>query len=500
MALSVGDVPEVLALLPQAVLRVDRNLRIDWVEPAFASKTGLTAVPTQSLCDLLETTQGRAALAAAAASGERFSGEVTTCAMRQERVRLEPASNGAAWVLFEPTGLDDELCFARALQELGRALGEEVELDSLCAAGAAALVRCANAARAEVHLVEEGELIRVAGSEGAELDAPIDAEVLQSALSRGRPELGISSDALFAAIPLWARRHPIGLLVLFKARGASFSTRELDLWTAAAGQLAVAVDNARLLGEAQAALRVREEFMSIASHELKTPLTPLKMSLFIMERRLLAGQPVEMGSVVKSIKQVDRLAGLVNDLLDASRLELGKLAVARQPLELSQLVVEVLDVFRVAFERDFQLEAPGEHIWVMGDRDRLEQVLVNLLENAHKYSPQGVPVRVEIEAWRDGVELSVEDRGIGIPRTNQNQIFQRFYRAPNAIQSFGGLGLGLFISDSIVKLHGGALSLESQEGRGSRFTMRLRRMDPDQVRELLDEEEATAQLDAHALA
>ncbi|HEX8824584.1 MAG TPA: ATP-binding protein, partial [Archangium sp.] len=196
--------------------------------------------------------------------------------------------------------------------------------------------------------------------------------------------------------------------------------------------------------------------------------------LYSMERRIAQGQPVELSSVIKSKRQVERLAGLVNDLLDVSRLELG------------HLVAEVVDQFRLAFSRPFSLEVPRERIWVRGDRDRLEQVLVNLLENAHKYSPEGETISVEVEARAGEARLHVKDRGIGVPAQDQARLFQRFYRAGNAsYRNFGGLGLGLFISHSIARLHGGSLSLTSAEGQGSTFSLGLPRMSASDVRQLL---------------
>jgi signal transduction histidine kinase len=352
--------------------------------------------------------------------------------------------------------------------------------------------------RAEVFLCEEGQggLRRAAVSDLADQESPEDtfdpaADPFQQALGTRRAQIGIqrgygdSMGCIFAAVPLCAPRRTVGLLLLYKEQGASFSAKELDLWTAAAGQLAVAVENARLLREAQAALRVREEFMSIASHELKTPLTPLKLSLFTMERRISAGQPVELSSVLKSKRQVDRLVGLVDDLLDASRLELGKLELHRSPLEIGQLVAEVVDQFRHAFERPFTVDIPRRRLWVQGDRDRLEQVIVNLLENAHKYSPAGEPIHVEMEELEGEVRIHVKDHGIGIPGADQAQVFQRFYRARNVShRNFGGLGLGLFISHSICKLHGGNLSLSSAEGLGSTFTVTMPCMPMREVRAL----------------
>ncbi|SEM60847.1 His Kinase A (phospho-acceptor) domain-containing protein [Stigmatella aurantiaca] len=494
-----SDFENALHLLPQAMLRVGPELQVQWFEADFARKVGLPLTVGRGLLEGLEYSRSRDALARAVREGRPYAGHLVTCAMRQVRVQVQPAREDeppGAWLVFDPSGLDDEEAFSQVVQQVARAVGETLDVDSVCSAAVLALVRCAQVRRAEVFLCEEGTqntLRRAAVSDLADRDSPEDtfdpaADPFQHALSTRRAQIGVqrgygdSMGSIFAAVPLCAPKRTVGLLLLYKEQGASFSVRELDLWMAAASQLAVAVENARLLREAQSALRVREEFMSIASHELRTPLTPLKLSLFTMERRIATGQPVELSSVLKSKRQVDRLVGLVDDLLDASRLELGKLAMHAAPLELGQLVAEVVDHFRHALERPFSVDVPRTRVWVQGDRDRLEQVIVNLLENAHKYSPAGAPITVEVEELADEARIHVKDHGIGIPGADQAQVFQRFYRARNVShRNFGGLGLGLFISHSICKLHGGNLTLSSAEGLGSTFSVGLPKMTAREV-------------------
>jgi signal transduction histidine kinase len=425
---------------------------------------------------------------------------VITRTLKEVRIQARPASLGEApgsWLLVEPSGVDDEAAFGQAAQDIARSVGETLDVDAVCSAAVVSLVRCARVRRAEVFLGECSQsLRRIAVSDLAEGNLPEDAfdptaDSLQVALATRQPQLGIqrgygdAMGSIFAAVPLCAPRGVVGLLLLYKEQGTSFSVKELELWSAAGAQLAVAVENARLLREAQAALEVREGFMTVASHELKTPLTPLKLSLSTMERRLAAGQSVELASVLKSKQQVDRLLRLVSDLLDASRAEREWLALHPAPLEVGQLVAEVVDGFRRAVQRPFSVEVPRERVWVKGDRDRLEQVLVNLLENAHKYSPAGAPIGVRVEALAHETRIHVKDEGIGIPEADQAQVFQRFYRARNVShRNFGGLGLGLYISHSIAKRHGGSLKLASVEGQGSTFTVELRRMPQREVRRL----------------
>ncbi|WP_073566457.1 ATP-binding protein [Archangium sp. Cb G35] len=234
-------------------------------------------------------------------------------------------------------------------------------------------------------------------------------------------------------------------------------------------------ESERLLREAREAIRVRDDFLSIASHELKTPLTPLKLHLQVLKHRMADGQPVPAQHVDKALTQVARLSGLIKDLLDTSRIQAGRLELRHEPVSLRELTHEVLaDLRAISPHRSLEYEEPAEPLLIQGDRGRLAQVLVNLLENALKYSPTGGTIRVHVE--RDGAQalVSVSDSGIGIPPDQKALLFERFFRARNApISGFGGLGLGLYICRDIVERHGGRIWVESEVGNGSTFHFTL---------------------------
>jgi PAS domain S-box-containing protein len=219
----------------------------------------------------------------------------------------------------------------------------------------------------------------------------------------------------------------------------------------------------------------RSEFLTVAAHELRTPLTPLSMYLQNIEKRLLRGMRIEPELANKARRQVTRLARLVEDLLDVSRIESGRLEIHREPVELAELVGEVVEDFRSsANSHEIVLVPPSERTTVLGDHQRLEQVLVNLLQNAIKYSPQGGQIVVTV--GRDGGEaiVSVADNGIGVPAEEQPKLFQRFFRARNAAtRHFGGLGIGLFVSHEIVQRHGGRFLVTSESGKGAVFSFTL---------------------------
>jgi signal transduction histidine kinase len=284
----------------------------------------------------------------------------------------------------------------------------------------------------------------------------------------------------YLAVPVVARNgEVIGGLFLGHPEAGKFGEREERTVVGLAAQAAVAVDNARLYQNAKDAIAARDDFLSICSHELRTPLTSLKLQTQLSQRVLEKNKIVDpaMDRFKKFLEnangQIDRLVRLVEDMLDIARIRAGKLSLSPERMDLAIMVQEVLERFGP------QITANGVKVslrldqGVLGtwDRFRLEQVFVNLLTNALKY---GAGSAVEITAVNEGgaARLSVRDHGIGIDKANQQRIFERFERAVSK-QNISGLGLGLFIVRQIVEAHGGTISVESEPGTGSCFTVDL---------------------------
>jgi signal transduction histidine kinase len=213
-----------------------------------------------------------------------------------------------------------------------------------------------------------------------------------------------------------------------------------------------------------------------AAHEIKNALGPLAMTLQLAERQLLGGQPIPPADLAFARAQVRRLSRLVEDLMDLTRADLGQLPVRQREVDLVAVVNECVDTFRRGNAAPVSVEAPGgAPLPVAIDETRIHQVLINLLENAARYAPEGAPIAVAISAPSAAVaRITVRDRGPGIAAAEQRQIFDRFTRGA-AAEGKGGLGLGLYLCRMLIERHGGAIGVDSTLGDGAAFWIDLPR-------------------------
>jgi excisionase family DNA binding protein len=329
--------------------------------------------------------------------------------------------------------------------------------------------------------INEGLTSTVLRSGQAQLFPVLSAETLRAQI---KPEhapyldqYGI--DSLMIA-PLRAHGQILGTLgALRDTPGQPYTEDDLAMLQELADRAALALDNARLYAAAQHAVQVREQFFSIAAHELKTPLTVIYGQTQLLQRRAARGDAIDdraQRAFETIASQVTRLNTLIAGLLDASQLQRGQLAVERAPLELGALVRQVVEQIQPALDERHTLvmAVPNTPLWLMGDGQRLEQVLHNLIGNAIKYSPAGGAVRVELGQRGDRLCLAVRDQGIGIPAADIPRLFTRFYRASNVSERhISGFGMGLAIVHAIVTQHAGTVQVESAAGSGSTFTVDL---------------------------
>ncbi len=279
--------------------------------------------------------------------------------------------------------------------------------------------------------------------------------------------------------PITTDDRRIGVLSIFAERAPVFIEDDLWLLELLADQTAVLLEARTLTAHAselrarEDAAHLKEEFLSAAAHDLRTPLTVVLGQAELMERRLARdpNAPVDPAGVARMVREARRLRDLVTELLDAQRLEQGQILMDRVPDDLCA-IVEVVRARHGERGITIPLTRPDEPLVGLVDRPRMEQVLENLIENAMKYGEQ--PPRLEIGATGDEARIAVIDTGVGIPKEERDRIFERFFRASN-VQSVTdtGLGLGLHICRRIVAEHGGRIWHEPTPGGGSTFVVAL---------------------------
>ncbi len=220
--------------------------------------------------------------------------------------------------------------------------------------------------------------------------------------------------------------------------------------------------------------RIKEQFIAVAAHELKTPVAIMKGYAQALLRKNEEVSPASQRMLNAIDRGADRIAGIVRDLLDISRLHDGSLELESERLDLLQMLDEVvgrMDHKTVGHSIHLRRNGP---VLVVGDRDRLEQVASDLLDNAMRYSPDGGDIEIEVTAFGDNAVMSIRDQGVGIPKAKQGRIFERFYRAHTGTPyDYGGMGVGLYICREIASKHGGRIWFESDEGKGSTFYLSL---------------------------
>jgi signal transduction histidine kinase len=282
------------------------------------------------------------------------------------------------------------------------------------------------------------------------------------------------------SIPMTARGSAFGAITLASfADDHAYGPQDLAFSEELGRRAANAIDNARLYREAQDAVKARDEFMSIAAHEMRTPLMALTLQLGTLMRLIAKGSPESVEQKIqKAIGQTDRLARLIDHLLDVSRITAGRLVLESTECDLSEVVRESAERFadeaiRAGSEIRMQLEPNVKGRW---DSFRLEQMVTNLVSNAIKYG-DGKPIEIAVENGAKTARLVVRDYGIGIAEKELPRVFEPFHRSTSD-RRYSGLGLGLHITSQIVRAHGGEIQVKSQVGSGSSFIVELPRHAP----------------------
>jgi len=287
-------------------------------------------------------------------------------------------------------------------------------------------------------------------------------------------------------VPLISKDQPIGTLSVDDLKPHAFSTDDSRLLTIAAAQAAVAIENAQLFerlkeraqkleeayAELQEADRKKDEFFQNVSHELRTPLTFVKAyAELFLEETLGPITDRQRESLEIVAQRTDAITRLVDDILIFKQLD--REAMSMVPIAMGELVREVVQGAEATMAQvglDLRVEVVDSLPLIYGDRDRLAQVLDNLLGNAIKFSPDGGTITVRVCLVDTAVQVEVTDEGIGIPSDKLEKVFERFYQVDGSSRRrFGGTGLGLAIVKRIVEAHNGRVWAESEPGKGSTF-------------------------------
>ena len=291
--------------------------------------------------------------------------------------------------------------------------------------------------------------------------------------------LGLRSELI---APLVLGTRTIGMISVSRAEVGAFTAEEVELLSLLGRLVATAVQNIRAyeaerqtVEELRRLSALRADFVSLVSHELRSPMAAVIGAARTLEDRWRSLKPAQRGAFLALIAdETNRLAALIGDVLDTSRIEAGTFSYSFTDVDLSRLVEDAVATASIG-QDEVRVRAtlPDSLPHIRGDRERLRQVLANLIDNAVKYSPAGDEVRVSVWPENGVVHISVTDRGPGVPPGQERLIFEKFGRAEVAGGSKPGTGLGLFIARSIAEAHGGTLDVRSRPDRGATFTLTL---------------------------
>jgi signal transduction histidine kinase/DNA-binding response OmpR family regulator len=461
---SLGAVDYILTPVIPDVLRT--KVRV------FVQLYRMTAQIKQQAEDRIRLVQEQTARAAAEQAIRRaaFLAE----ASRELSGSLDVDAAGERLVRFVVPFMAD-LCALVLVDEQGET--DSIKLAWMSSPAEDALVRTASAS----HLLDEdvqAAVRRSLESGGRELIRLTGERARLTVAADGADDLNVGHGLAHAAIfPLAARGRTLGVLLLGGSGARSFGPAEDALASELAGRVAIALDNARLYSKIREADRRKDEFLAMLAHELRNPLAPIRNAVEIM--RLRSAPDAEPDAVCEVIgKEVGHMSRLVDDLLDVSRINRGKITLKLSAVELGALLPpaiaskqSLLDSRRQMLE----LSMPDAALWVRGDPVRLTQVIVNLVDNAAKFTPEGGRLRVGMRREGGHCELRIRDNGIGIDTALLPDVFQLFIQGERSLdRRMGGLGIGLALVKDLVELHGGKVQAHSDGlGKGSEFVVRL---------------------------
>lgn len=309
---------------------------------------------------------------------------------------------------------------------------------------------------------------------------PLITDEMLVAVSKSKEQLKLFRKIGFTSamiVPITSKEKKAIGVIMFVTTETRRQYTESDLLMAEelATRASVAIENARLYKGSIEAITVRDEFISVASHELKTPVTSVKMFTQVLRKHSeQIGDKKAVNYLSKMDRQINNLTELIYDLLNVSKIQAGKMEFKKKKYDFDASIKETIDVLQQSSEKHKLIIKGKTGKSVVADEERIGQVLNNLISNAVKYSPHADMILIKLSSTKDNVRVDVQDFGIGMEENHLNKIFERFYRVyDNNDKTFPGLGIGLYICAEIIKRHGGKFSVSSKPGLGSVFSFSL---------------------------
>lgn len=310
-----------------------------------------------------------------------------------------------------------------------------------------------------------------------EIYSEISEELLKKTVKSKKEYALLKSVGLTSVIivPICVKGKPVGTITFVSTETKRrFNQNDLDIAEELADRAGLAIHNAKLYKELQEAVQIRDDFIAIASHELKTPITSLKIYTQVLQQHSKSnGWNQLLPSFNKINVQIEKLMRLIGDLLNVSKVQSGRLELEWSTFNMYDLVKEIIESIQPTSTQEIRFNGKT-NLTVYGDKDRLGQIIINLLTNAIKYSPKSDKIVVKLNQNKQIIFVSVQDFGIGIDKKYLSHIFEQFYQVNDPEEkTFPGLGIGLYISREIARRHGGDITVDSQKGQGSTFTLTL---------------------------
>lgn len=292
-------------------------------------------------------------------------------------------------------------------------------------------------------------------------------------IGKAHPELKKTFAGSDIMVPLSFENKAIGVITLLSKPGKEFSRRDLGLVQLFGPLAMLAIQNSLLHNETRESLETRDLFISMASHELKTPLTTVYAYMQLMQQKMEKKEKLKLDWVNTLLHEVQRLTDLVNELLQINQIQTGRLQYNMREINLADVVSQFAESYELSHKpRKIQfVTETKKQSFVIGDSDKLVQVLTNILNNASKHSPVNKPIKISLVIRNSSLLLSIQDQGEGIAKKDIPKIFNQFYKGKNHKKE--GMGLGLYLTKNIIEEHKGQISIDSKLKKGTTVIIKL---------------------------